>query len=360
MSDKGYIVETVDGNTDYAVHVWRLGEQLSSPLWKAPVEMRNSREGGQTEQVVADYPLAFVATDEHLFMGMRSGHVEKLEVRSGRHLGSFGQRKTVVEGMITPTLTPTPIQQLLLFNGKLYDAGLAGLVETETGTIVDDRQIHTAEAYAGRLFMVPSGVNPLHLAGRDYAAQAQASGYLSGGESILRFCDSIRESKAGHLIDAMTKEVVMEDVEPFDGSGYAQGHHVLVDDRVFTHHGNYPYERITIRAFPSGEEIKVVRILTSEGFLEHNGVVYDVRDCSSNADEHRVRVLRSDADEGGQSIYEQPPGTRLLGVVSAGIDGLLVSLFDKQRKTAQLLRHTPDGQSEPLLEYWGAIYITKL
>ena len=181
---------------------------------------------------------------------------------------------------------------------------------------------------------------------------------------MFRFMDSARESHAGDLIDAISKETVMKGVEPFDGSGMSPGDHLIAGDRLYMHHGNYPGERITIRDFPSGKVQNIVPLITTGKFVEHNGRVYDARECPSEPDSDRgdrhTSLLRS--DEGYEapsgSLFDVPKGERIVSMASAGTHGLLAAIYNQKKNKATVVSHL--APTQPLLKCKGRLAVYRI
>ncbi len=361
MSDLRHVIGKFDGKLDLTVHLWAPGEVLSDPLWKAPIGEHPWKE---EEQAITEYPLEFLFANNHLYMGMDSGYIEKVDVKTGESLARYGQRKFLDQG----EAKPTKIRGLVLFNGKVHDASYAGLFVTESGEEVDDRQVGSVEVYDGRLLIVPHGANPKQLEGRDYnsprVSESKNRRTITLAPSLYRFYDSVRESKAGDLIDAISKEVIMECVRPFDGSGMSPGKHVIVGNKVYMHHGNYPGERITIRSFPTGEITDVIHLITTGGFVNQEGLVYDIRVCPpsslSGLHERTTRILRSNEDYNAPSgsLFDKPESEHFSGIASAGIDGLLIGLFNKEQNKTKVISHLNPGK--PLLESDSRLFLCGL
>ena len=83
---------------------------------------------------------------------MNSGHIEKLDLETGESLAHYERNAPKDRESELPK-----IRNLLLFEGKVYDASYNGLYETDSGKEIDDRQIGSAEVYDSRLFIVPHG-----------------------------------------------------------------------------------------------------------------------------------------------------------------------------------------------------------
>ena len=360
MIDLGYIVEKFDGKSDYTLHLWKLVQSPSEAIWKAPVKKDPSNAN---EKAVSDYPKVFLSNNCHIYMVIYSGAINTLDAKTGQILSRHGPRKT----LIGDKAQRTPIRRLVSFEGMVYDSSYGGLYETDSDKRIDDRQIGSAEVYDGRLLIVPHGANPKQLKGRDYQSprkfQHAGRNVACFAPDLYRFQDSVRESKAGNLIDAVSKEIVMDGVEPFDGSGCSPGRHFTFAGKVYMHHGDYPGERITIREFPSGNAVNIVPLITTLGFVEHEGTVYDVRDCphpngESGARIHRI--LRSDErDERAHgSLFDLPKDEMLAGIVSGGVDGMLIALFNKEQNRSRIVSHL--NQDKPLLEYEGRLFLSRL
>jgi hypothetical protein len=252
---------------------------------------------------------------------------------------------------------------LVFFQGAIYDASYAGLFKTQTDELVDDRQIGSLESIEGRLLIVPHGINPKELDDIDYISPRLTPDgkVLIMDPTGFRFKDSFTRSNAGSLIDALTKEVIMYKVVPFDGSGYCPGRHVISKGKIYVRHGNYPNERITITNMRTQEESENIHILTSNGFIVHNGLVYDKRVCEvPGSDKRRVRMLRSDEAESAtaQSLYNTKQGERISGLASAGSLGLLIALHDENTMSAKIISHSRPGNS--LLRSEGILYLAEL
>ena len=234
--------------------------------------------------------------------------------------------------------------------------------ETESGKQLDDRIIGSVEVLNDKICIVPHGINPQKLQGRDYLTprtyevEGKTVTHVTPGTSMLD--DSLRESHAGDLIAIPSNETIMMKVEPFDGSGMSPGKHLTANGKVYIHHGNWPNERITIRDLTNGEVVKEIPLMTSYGFAEHEGVVYDVRMCPGDGQRERItRVLRSDEGYKAKPIFEQPDGEEITSIASGGIDGLLVALYSGVCDQTRIVTHR--NPTQDLIRINGVVRIRK-
>jgi hypothetical protein len=67
--EQTFVVEKYDGKSDYSVHFWHVGCDISDAVWKAEAK----EEGG--EPSIEDYPSCFLSVGEYLYLGMNSGSI---------------------------------------------------------------------------------------------------------------------------------------------------------------------------------------------------------------------------------------------------------------------------------------------
>ncbi|MBT7237910.1 hypothetical protein HN865_03570 [Candidatus Woesearchaeota archaeon] len=353
MHDLNYIIKTstTHEQPELSVGLWKIGQDVPDHLWSS---VRGDNYVDHEHPTVAEVPKTFVEMDGQLFMGMSSGYIKQIDLQSGRTVARYGPRLTISHG----DPTPAPVHSLVLHDGKVYDASGAGLFETLGREKLDDRFIGSVEVAADRLLIVPHGANPRSLEGRDYQS-SRMSKTPGGGQVVthapaaFRFADSIRESKAGNLIDVSNGEIVMERVEPFDGSGMSPGEHVIVGDHLYMHHGNYPGETITVRKFPTGETVVAHNVKTTKLLGEHNGHAIDYREgLGPNA------IRRTDKDYDFTPIFTEPRGERITSVASGDDVGLLVALYNREGNKTRIINH--QNPEENLLESPGRLSLTRL
>lgn len=350
MSKIEYIVQKDDGhynpydNLNLTLHTWTLGcTVLSIPFWKAPVGEHIWRKGSYG---ITDYPTVLLGTDDFLYVGMASGLIEKLDLYSNQTIKLYGPREALEFGRFIPT----PIRYLLQFVGEVYDASYGGLYFTSTDEQIDDRKIGWAGVYDDNLLIVPHGSNAKQLIGVNSS---------EGGAAFLTFRRHHEESQPGDLISVISadgsrkKKTIMHDIEPFDGSGFQPGEHIIADGMVYMHHGN-THEVITIRRFGSDKLVHIFGIHSTYGFIEHQGAIYDLR---NHKEPMIVRSDESGPNSGGK-LYIKPNDKSVHGVVSSGTDGLIICEYDSIKKRSRIISHLfPD---EPLLESDGKLFIFKI
>jgi len=293
----------------YTVHFWEPENPLSDSFWSAGVEFNH-------DYPVSDYPSAFITHDDYLFVGLSSSRIDVVNLenkeiehrlgprwteedyqRSGRNQAEYEHRKTF------------RIRGFAVFQDTIFDACGAGLYETLSGNLIDNRFINTVEVINDKLCMVPYGEN----------ARKQEKNHES-------------EKHIGDLVNAHTKEVLVTGVEPFDGSGFAPGKHFTHRDKIYIHHGDYPGERITIKTI-EGKTKDIVPVWSSDGFVAHQGVVYDIRWIGNKEDEKgsymEKAIFRSDCSliyesEADKGLFYKLPRefeNRITGIVSGGNQG---------------------------------------
>jgi len=347
MTDNGYVLGIKNSSDEltYRLEFFDLLVGLNRvPIWKGV--------RGQTSpfspHAFYELPTAFLRVKDSLFVGTDAGNIEEIElkidqegfVRSGRTVVKIGPRLTVSgRDLITSS-----INSLVWHDGDVYDASMAGLFETIGCTEIDGRYIASAETLGDRLLVVPYGINRIR--------------FKEEGHGMRDLGETLRESNASN--DVNSGEVIMEKVNPFDGSGYAPGKHFISGDRVFISHGDWPNELITIRDLKSGETEKEVRIATTYFFVEHDGQVYDARMCSEDGRLRETRILRSDEDYSAPSgsLFDVPTDVSLTSVASADEKGLLLALYRRGENKTSLVSHL--DPTKKILEVDGTAWITKL
>src|SRR3989344_2371113 len=333
--EQQYAITKIDSNEQMSVHLWKIGEPLSLPLWVAP--RGHTRPTTPEYPALAEFPRTILAVDNRLFLGLSSGSIEEIDMESTERVARYGPRL-----MIDHTGTPQVgnIRGLVNLEGKIFDAGAAGLFETQSGKQLDDRRIGSVEVLNTSICVVPHGMNAKQQSHREQESVTAYDGRTGQGTVytdalIIEFVfGRTREANVGDLVAMPGNEVVMEGVEPFDGSGGSPGRHITANGKVYTHHGNWPAERITIRDLATRETVSEIPLMTSEGFAIHEGRVYDMRMCPGDGKRKRItRVMSSDKDQATPNdvLFEEPVGEQITSIASAGVGGLLVALFNSGR-----------------------------
>jgi hypothetical protein len=305
MFDLKYLVSLTQENPKrLTLHQWTPGETLSDPIWSAV-------PSSDKDQIFEEIPNGNHVIDENtLYLSMNSGYIVGININNGEEVLRVGPRHE--PGKVGWT-------KFAIKDGIVYDAGIK-LYETKTDEVLDYRNIGAVEFIGSKLCIVPY-------------------------EGIQR----------GHLVDALTKKVVLKNARPFDGSGFNPGEHITHDGRVYTRHGDFPTEKITIKNLATGEIEKVVPIFSSERFDVHQGVMYDKRN-NGNIDGGSYQekaIVRSDcctddpeeAERG--TLVTLPPHIITKGIESAGDLGLLISMRDSDQN-ARIVSHL--DLETPLLE----------
>ena len=324
------------------VHTWKPGKELSAPLWqskKIPIL------AGKNKILIPEYPRCLTPSwpiRGDCYLGLNNGSVHSIraaDIPKQKRIETFssrfsdynclrGRERINEEDLVIRGARN--IFSLVNFNGKVYDASLAGLFETESGKQIDKKRLSSAGVYRGRLCIVPT-----HLSRNDEEAGQTYESY-----------------QAGSLIDALTKEVIIEKLAPFDGSGYKQAEYLIHEDRAFIHHGDWPCEKITIREFPSGKVLESISIPTSSDFIVHQGQVYDFRDLRQIG-ETGTGLMKSDVKGEQKPLFRVPEV--YTSAVSRGDEGIVLALYDSKRDRSKLISHlNPD---KPLLESDGHLVI---
>lgn len=340
MTDLQFIVQQ-ELYADINVDLWKMGEKLSNPLWSS---VRGDNYADHEFPRLSESPRAFLAVDDQLFMGMSSGYIYQIDLHDGRTVARYGPRLTMGHG--EPALAP--IRGLVLYQGKVHDGSAAGLFETVERKRLDKRMIGSVEVAAGKLLIVPHGEVHIYPGRPTRKVLREATIDTYAPINVV-----IEDPHIGGLVDVSNGEVIMEDVEPFDGSGMSPGEHCIVGDYVYMHHGNHPGETITIRRFPTGEKVTSYNILTTRLFGEHDGQAIDYRrGLGPNA------IRRTDKDYDFPPLFAEPRGEMITSAASLGEEGLLVVLHDGQKNSSRIIHHQRPGEN--LIEGLGRMKITRI
>ncbi len=206
----------------------------------------------------------------------------------------------------------------------VFDASFAGLFETQSGKVINNCRISSILEYDGKLCMVPLP--------REFTRE------------------SFEMEKAGSLVDVFTGEVLFRNFTPFDGSGYKQADYFINQGQVYLHHGNYPCERITVKEIATGKQVSSVNVLTSNGFVEYDHQVYDMRDCG----DRELHLIRSTEKNTYRPAFTVPEGYQFNSMISTKNRGILISLYSQDRNTTAIYSHlepeTPVTQVDGLAE----------
>ncbi len=343
MASLQFIVqrEMYNDRTELQVHLWKVGEQLSNPLWSS---VRGDNYEDYQYPRLSESPTAFLGVDGQLFMGMSSGYIQHVDLQEGRTVARYGPRLTMGHG--EPAVAS--IRGLVLHNGKVHDGSTAGLFETVEKRRLDSRIIGSVEVAAGKLLIVPHGRVSIY--------PGRPSEKVLGGERVDAYEGIniiVRDPHIGDLVDASNGEVVMRDVHPFDGSGMSPGEHCIVRYHLYMHHGNYPGETITVRKFPTGEVVASYNILTTKLLGEHHGQAIDYRrGLGPNA------IRMTDKDYDSPPIFAEPFGEKITSAASLGEEGLLVALYNESKNSSRIINH--ERPKESLVEAKGKMRIVKL
>ncbi len=208
----------------------------------------------------------------------------------------------------------------------MYDASFVGLFDTQSGCLLNGSRISSATNYKDKVCIVPLP--------KEYTKK------------------SFDAEKAGCLVDAFTGEVVIKDLTPFDGSGYKQADYFIHDGLVYISHGNHPEQRITVKEIASGEQVACSSILDSYGFVEWKGLVYDMRNGTTQSD--GLQIIRS-IKEHAEPLFSVPKGFMFNGMVSTKNHGILISLYNQSGNMSQIVSHlAPD---KPIVQETGLVKI---
>jgi hypothetical protein len=320
-----------------SLHIWEVGGSLKPSFWDSALIDFSP----ENSVVMYEVPVSVVSSDRpsgDYFIGLNNGGIHKVVGLNipGKHDGipylvTFsrfsdyhvlrGRERMEEEDFIIRG--GRKIRAMARLEGIVYDASLAGLFQTEKGEQLDSRRASHVVAYNGRLFFVPT------LPTRGDARDS-------------------KQYQSGSLIDAITKEVLVEKLTPFDGSGCSQGDFIIAGNLAFVHHGDWPDEEITIRELPHGRITKVVQIPTTHGFVEHKDLVYDFRDLRQIGEEG-VGLMLSNSD-GKKGLLFRVRGA-YTSAVSAGDMGILVACYDPNLRVTRVVSHNSPETS--LLEEKG-------
>lgn len=329
-----------DKNQTY-VHTWKPGKDLSEAIWESqPVVLSPDCKIHLSEIPTCVAP--FFAGGGHCFIGLNTGSVHRAFAPDiGENKGVFtfesrfpdynsmrGRERDEVESDIIQGARS--IFQIIHFLGNAHDVSLAGLFETENGKQIDSRRISSAVVYQGRLCIVPT--HP----GRKLEQQGQ----------------TYQSYRAGSLVDAITKEVVVPELTPFDGSGMKQAEYLIHDELAYVHHGNWPDERISIKELPSGRVISSFNIPTSSGFILHQGKVFDFRDGRQFGKQEGLCLVETREGVKKPIARLQEPYT---SAVSAGERGIILATYDHKTDVGKLVSFL--HQDKPLYECKGYLSV---
>lgn len=346
MTQRFWIVKSKRPNSKnkiekVSVHTWELGKELSAPIWQSrKIQFSRGNNVLLPEYPSCIEPIWIGGAGGDCYLGLNNGgvhavlcadspehrQIETLPSRFPDYNSLRGEARMNEEHLIISGVRK--ILSLVNFRGKFYDASFSGLFETGNGKQIDPRRIKYAGVYNGRLCIVPT--------------YPEKKDLENGKEN--------KDYHVGSLVDALTKEVIIEKLTPFDGSGCKQADYLIHEDRAFVHHGDWPDEKITIRGFPSGEVITSIQIPTSEGFILHQGQVYDFRDLRQIG-EDGVGLMKSDVKGRQEPLFRIPQS--YTSAVSAGDKGIFLALYDSKVDRSRLISHLyPD---KPFLESAGRL-----
>jgi hypothetical protein len=204
---------------------------------------------------------------------------------------------------------------LVEFEGRVYDASPMGLFETDTGEMICSEWVSSVDVWNNMLCYVPVSLNVLDR--------------IKTGK--------VRISDDGSFKNALTGEILVDRLTPFDGSGGSQGHYKILGDIAHVHHGNWPCETITQRNLKTGKKEGAINIATSYGFVSCGEKMLDIRNLHSES-----WITRTGEEDFRQRSILGPE--TITSAVSCGDNSILATVYkdrentDKDRGNTDIVR----------------------
>lgn len=304
----------------HSIHLWKYDERsLSEPLWEsAPIPI--------SLESICMHEEPLVSADElfGISIGLNIGAVHRIRIypKEKQEVATFPSRffdynsmRDSDRGNVEHEVMATGLRHvtgLAYFDNGRYDSSYAGLYmassPADRGKLIDNRRISSMCTVNNQLCIVPLP------------------------SEFTR--ESYEETKTGSLVDAMTKEVIFENLTPFDGSGMRQATYFIHGDRLYLQHGNTPL-MMSVKEFPSGKNItSYMADHDYTGFIAHQGEVYDVR-----RDQKREGIFLSMHDSNEDPVFRPPRDRYITSISSAGNKGIIASVYGSDENNTLFISH---------------------
>ena len=325
-----------DGILVHGLHFWTAKNGHFYPaFW-------NSHVINYDKTKIAEDPTVTLEIGRKLYVGLNTGTIEILnedgrtELNASRFPPLFPRSEEFDRDVRSIRAGFRKIRGFASLDGSVYDASSAGLFETGTDFCLDDRQIHSAGVYQGRLFFIPAG--PKY-----------------DGDWKSRFEIRREQSEAGDMIEAITKRSLFPKAAPYSKRDYKQSDYTLSGDDLFILHKGLG-KRIEIKSLSGSKKEKEFTVLGCSGFVvdEKKNIVYDIRLWPNGRE--ALTDSRKSCEEAGASVYSPRRGERITSAI-ASRSGILMSVYDESKDQTRVASHT--DPEKDLLRTHGNIRFMK-